>query len=442
MRELINEYRSRRAERIKQFQQEYIFCHRRCDKVAGSFKVEVMRFLANLPEVIREIDPSSELREYVQQRIGREEAKIVEKIKEMQRRIHKKGREELVTIANSNMQSLLALSDKVKQSLTRTESLDKKTTQQLYDGLSTIEKQILLFFEAHNNYRLAQYYGSFYDEETFLKRASWPFFRIYAQKDPEKREENDKQIKKAIKSLLEKDILPSNKQEADFITLYHDFVTRLKETKEAFTTTTTRNKESVLEILTIVGVEDQEIRERISSHSSYQDIEERVNALQSVLLSEEADIILRSNTGLFLIPKSEFDQYFTQLQLTLGQYRGHGLEVKIIKEPHLYNSSHALSQLQENIAKREGHGPKYNNEVAMTILEALKKKSSIGESYIPRIYIRNTVYGKLNEKSATEEFDQTLDALVKSHAIIDYSKKGKKNSPISINPHLDEITDS
>ncbi len=441
MGDFISEYQSRRAERIKQFQQEYTFYQRRCEKVAGSFKVETMRFLANLPEILREIDPNNELIDYVRRQISREERKIVEKIKEMQWLMYQKGREELGAIADGNIQSLIALSDKVKQSLTRIESLNKKTTQQLYDGLSTLEKQILFFFEAHNNYRLSQYHGSFYDEETSLKRASWPFFKIYAQKDPEKREENDKQIRETIKSLLEKGILSSNKQEADFITAYNDFIMRLRETKETLSTMAARNKESVLEILTIVGVEDQETRKRISCHSSYQDIEERVNALQSLLLSEEADMLLRSNIELFLIPKSEFCRYYTQLQETVGKCREQGLEIRITKDPHLYNSPHAISQLQEKIAKKERRDPKYNIEVATIILESLKKKKSIGESYIPRIYIRDTVYGKLSEKSAAAEFDQTLDVLIKSCAVIDYSKKGKTNEPISINPHVDEITE-
>lgn len=433
MENVTEQYVNRRQERINKFWQEYISPLHELDKVSGLLQVELMQFGESGSKILSDKVYGDSIAKDLHRQINIFKGGINRSIEEAKRHLQNEAKKEIENVTQANVQSLIASANALRpfyQSSTRILDNTKasyaqsQVTQEIFKNLSETEENILRFIDSHHNYRLLQYHGPVANEVKDVKK----YYHLLFLADK-------KEIKEAINKLQEKGIL-------DELAL-RDLDSRLKEVYQVLYKDQKQARNNISELLEIIGISEEKTKEFIIESCLVENLEERVNSIGDILLHSAGDLLLQSNPFLLTMQQEDFNRYLSQLQ-SLSERQGKEFPHKVKENPQQYNTLEALIKINKveetsseiNLETK----PKYDAEIAATILQVLKAKSAINERYIPIARLKNAVYGKITHKADIGLLEDTVSEMVKRRAILEH--KSKTEYPLSINPHEETIEDS
>lgn len=313
---------------------------------------------------------------------------------------------------------MMSIDDSVKSSSTR---LEGRPTPEIYASLSREELVVLKFLEGHNDYRLLLQRGVEVNltNKNELVRAFAVLTRL-----------GDDALRAATSALAEKGVLEAG--------AFADVSSRLAEMRGVLTEALAEGRT----VLDYLEIRDEEARKKVLSQCGQDELYSRVKVLEDALSTDSCAAILRANPGLFLQSRNDFDRYVAKLLEVRGPALTRETKEEILRSPERYSSLASLEALDGTAGARERQGRRaYNQHVARVIVEVLRSKRWIGNSYLPLRHLKDNVQRKLNDAREMEEFDETVHSMARARALIKHTKKGVTEAPISLNPHTSEIAD-
>ena len=400
------EYIQNRLERINSLKDIRSTDSKSYDNAINNINLELGLVGDKSKDYLKEIDNREELENYLAENLANLESGLKTRIYAIRENLIKRRSQLLKNIVCANVKDLIEYSDKIKASEVISASLSKN------------EKAILEFIESHNNYRLSLQYKNLEDVAAEGIKLRYNDLRKIGAKE----------VKSGLVSLINKGILDYSNPRS--------FRDMLVEIRERFYRLTDKKKE-LREIVEIIGIQEGETKDKILAHCQYNVTIERISELEQVLSANIAETILKDNPGLLLEDKRRFESYIFKLKEVIAKSSKEEIFKSIKSSLREYSSIDSLEFLNKKSEKKQ-NGHSYDLESVGEILNKLKSKKAIGDSYLPQMYIRNNITNKIGREW---DFDSTIKTMISAGALIHHTKKGKTEAPISINPHTEEITD-
>lgn len=411
MEELLN-YIQNRQERIKKLKEIELAKAEECTSSIDSLYIGLKELIEKSCSPIKQIDKDNNLRNYLEEQTRNMHLQFRMRVQNRQEELARAKDQLLKDTARYNIEELIELSDKQKTSS--------------HNSLSRGERAILEFIHAFDNYRLAMQYGELQGEDRLKETKS---------KYDSLRHIGTEKVKKCMARLIERDLLNASDRKS----LYD----MLKEIREV-----SRNQKEIEEranisvILEILNIEDRKTKEKILDNCNYKDLEERVSKIEDLISSDVGYVLLRNNPSLLLESRDRFDKYANNLSKLIEGLSGKDLEDSIKAELSTYSSLDAVDFLITSKENNHLSGGDYNKEMSKIIIELLRKKGYIGNSYIRLENLRRDVSGKIEKKDEMCNFYKNIRILMRTGVIIAHTKKSKTEFPVSLNPHYDEVADN
>ncbi len=411
MEELLN-YIQKRQERIKKLKEIELARAEECTSSIESLYIGLKELTEKSCSAIKQIDKDNNLRNYLEEQTRNMHLQFRMRVQNRQEELARAKGQLLKDTAKYNVEELIELSDKIKN--TR------------YNNFSNSEKAFLRFIDSFHNYRLAAQYGEIQGDNRLEKAQSE--YNVLKSIGAEK-------LKKTIARLIQRGILTDSDKKP-----LSDMLKEIKESSKS--QHELEEREDIKTALKILEIEDKKIREKITDNCRYADLEKRINAVEELVSQNASYAIFKENPSLFLESRERFDLYISKLKSLRDSSSQRELSDTIVKRTKDYSSLDSLESFnnEADFSNKEERSD-YNLQIADIVLSILKVKGSIGGSYIPLQHLRKTVFGKISEKYEAEEFDSTIKAMARAGALIRHTKKSATDAPISINPHLENIYD-